>query len=172
MGCAVQLLDVPFCRRHGALGPLMLDRIRALFSADPSVPSDDAAAHHLAAAVLLVEVAKADHALDQIELQRLSAMLQRHWSLSDQDLTDLVAAAQNASDAHVSLHEHIELINRHFSVEQKFELVCSLWQVAIADDSIHHHEELLVRRIADLLYVPHRDFIRAKHLAIEGRRGI
>jgi len=153
------------------LESLMLDRIRALFSAAPGAPSDDTAAHHLAAAVLLVEVAKADHALDQVELQRLGAMLQRNWSLNDQDLADLVAAAQDASDAHVSLHEHIDLINRHFSVDQKFELVCSLWEVAIADDSIHHHEELLVRRIADLLYVPHRDFIRAKHLAIEGGKG-
>jgi uncharacterized tellurite resistance protein B-like protein len=39
--------------------------------------------------------------------------------------------------------------------------------VALADREIHHHEEALVRRLADLLHVPHREFIRAKHLALD-----
>jgi uncharacterized tellurite resistance protein B-like protein len=38
-----------------------------------------------------------------------------------------------------------------------------LWQVAYADGSLDPYEEALVRKIADLIYVPHREFIQAKH---------
>ena len=74
----------------------------------------------------------------------------------------LVAVARDSSETSVSLHEHVDLINRNFTPEQKFELVRGMWQVACADDQIHHHEEALIRRLADLLYVSHSDFIRSK----------
>jgi len=38
-----------------------------------------------------------------------------------------------------------------------------LWRVAFADGRIDRYEEALVRKIAELIYVPHRDFIRARH---------
>jgi len=37
-----------------------------------------------------------------------------------------------------------------------------LWQVAFADGHLDPYEEALVRKIADLIYVPHRDFIQSK----------
>ena len=37
-----------------------------------------------------------------------------------------------------------------------------MWQVAYADGHLDHYEEHLIRRVADLLYVEHRDFIQAK----------
>lgn len=148
----------------------MLDRIRAFFVADEADPSGDPAALHLAAAALLIEVAKADQCLDQIELERLHDALARDWGLSGHDLADLVAAARNASDSSVSLHEYIDLINRRFSRQRKTDLVRSLWEVACADQQIHHYEEALIRRLADLLYVSHTDFIRTKHQVLDAPR--
>lgn len=145
----------------------MLDRIRTFFSAAEASPSDDPAVLHLAAAALLIEVAKADHCLDEIEVGRLRDALSRDWGLNEHDLSDLVAAARDASEASVSLHEHIDLINRRFSVQRKIDLVRSLWEVACADQHIHPHEEALIRRLADLLYVSHTDFIRSKHQALD-----
>ena len=37
-----------------------------------------------------------------------------------------------------------------------------LWQIAYANESLHIYEEHLVRKIADLLHVPHSAFIAAK----------
>lgn len=145
----------------------MLDRIRAFFSAEEPDDTVDERALHLAAAVLLVEVAKADHSFDQAEFDNLQAVLREHWSLSDEDLADLVQVARDTADTHVSLHRQIELINTHFDNPQKFELMRGLWQIACADGKIHHHEEHLIRRLADLLYVSHTDFIRSKHLVLE-----
>ena len=94
--------------------------------------------------------------------------MSRDWSVDEADLGDLVEVAKNASETSISLHEQIDLINRNFSAEQKFVLVRGLWQVACADRRIHHHEEALVRRLADLLYLSHTDFIRSKHQALGG----
>ncbi|MCB1922799.1 MAG: TerB family tellurite resistance protein [Gammaproteobacteria bacterium] len=144
----------------------MLDRIKQFFAADVATDEDDEAALHLAAAALLIEVAKADQSLQPIELERLAGALAGEWRLDEKDVTDLVDAAKTSSEDNVSLHEHVDLINRRFSPQRKFRLLRSLWDVACADGEIHPHEELLVRRLADLIYLSHTDFIRAKHLAL------
>lgn len=146
----------------------MLNRIKAFFSQPEQDGADDEAALHLAAAALLIEVAKSDHALEWIELDRMKAVLAQDWGVDETDLADLVEAAKSTSDTSVSLHEQIDLINRNFSPSQKFALVRGLWQVACADKRIHHHEEALIRRLADLLYLSHTDFIRSKHQALDG----
>lgn len=145
----------------------MLDKIRQFLAAPEAEAGDDEAALHLAAAMLLIEVAKADHSLDGDEVARIKDVLATKWGLGDADLNDLVKVAQDSSDTSVSLHRHIDLINRNFSPAQKIDLVRGLWDVACADASIHHHEEALIRRLADLLYVSHRDFIRTKHRALD-----
>jgi uncharacterized tellurite resistance protein B-like protein len=141
----------------------MLGRLRDFFAApDMVVEGDDEAALHLAAAMLLIEVAKADHNLDDEELERMKQVLARNWGLGAQDLAELLAVARDSSDSSVSLHRHIDLINSNFSPSQKNQLVRGLWEVAYSDDAIHHHEEALIRRLADLIYVSHSDFIRTK----------
>ena len=147
----------------------MLKKIQAFFAAEESNDVDDEAALHLAAAVLLIEVAKSDHSLGDMEIERLKGVLRRDWALDDSDLSELVSVAQDAADANASLHEQIALINGNFSAQQKLSLVRGLWEVAYADDELHHHEELLIRRLADLMYISHTDFIRSKHRVLEAK---
>ncbi len=42
-------------------------------------------------------------------------------------------------------------------------MVEMLWQVALADRRLDKHEDHLVRRIAELLYVSHSDLIRIRN---------
>jgi uncharacterized tellurite resistance protein B-like protein len=42
-----------------------------------------------------------------------------------------------------------------------------LWRVALSDVHIDKYEEGLIRKVADLLFVPHVDFIQAKHRALQ-----
>ena len=58
--------------------------------------------------------------------------------------------------------EFTSLINSNYTLEQKVSLVECLWRIAYADETLHKYEEHLVRKIADLLYVPHSAFIAAK----------
>jgi uncharacterized tellurite resistance protein B-like protein len=41
-------------------------------------------------------------------------------------------------------------------------LLEALWRVAQADAIVHKYEEHLIRRVADLIHVPHRGYIAAK----------
>lgn len=148
----------------------MLDRIRAFFAnAEESDGADDEAALHLAAAVLLVEVARSDQTFGDVELERLGDILRREWQLGDDDLAELLEVATDTAEASASLHEQVALINANFSKEQKLRLLRGLWEVAYLDDELHHHEELLIRRLTDLMHVSHSDFIREKHRVLEAR---
>jgi len=149
----------------------MLEKIRALFAGNAAEAGDNEAALHLAAAVLLVEVAGSDHNIDETEILRLRSTLRRDWQLNEADLDGLVAVARDASGASDSLQEHIDVINRNFSPARKLGLVRSLWQAACADGQIHRDEEQLIRRLADLLHVSSEEFIRSKHWARDPQEG-
>ena len=41
-----------------------------------------------------------------------------------------------------------------------------MWAIAAADGDADSHEEQLIRRVSELLYVSHGDFIRAKLAAL------
>lgn len=121
---------------------------------------------HIAAAVLMISVANADHEVDDNELHRIVEGLIDSWSISDEAAAELLEVAQKISDKEASLHEHVSVINANFTPESKGMLVKCLWDVACADGEIHHYEEHLIRRIADLIYVPHSEFMRGKHRAL------
>ena len=54
-----------------------------------------------------------------------------------------------------------EYLTINFYYDQK-EVLNSVWAIAFADGEMDKHEEHLIRRIADLLYLNHKDFINAK----------
>ena len=144
----------------------MLSTLRQLFESLDE-PNDQDALHrqHIAVVILLLEVAKSDYKLQQRELDRLLKVIRERWCLSDEEANELLAAATREADQHASLHEHLKLINTRLDYPQRCSLVSGLWEVAWADDEIHHYEEHLIRRLADLMYVSHADFIRTKHQA-------
>ena len=144
----------------------MFAALKSLFEDATETPSTESQIQS-AAALLLIEVAKADQSIEQEELDRIQQVLSEHWSLTTDELEQLVSDATEKAKWSASLHEHVELVNAHFSQEQKYQLVLGLWRVACADQVIHHHEEHMVRRVADLLHVSHKDFIRSKHEALE-----
>jgi uncharacterized tellurite resistance protein B-like protein len=74
-------------------------------------------------------------------------------------LIDLAEAeAREATD----YYQFTSLINRHFSQEQRQRVVELMWRVAYADAELSAHEQHVVRKVADLLYVPHAAYIAAK----------
>ena len=54
------------------------------------------------------------------------------------------------------------LINEQFSQAQKILVIEMMWRVAYADAVLTGSEQQTVRKIAELLHVPHGDYIHAK----------
>lgn len=116
----------------------------------------------LAAAVLLTEIMKADHDMDEREQIMLKQVLNSLFDLNSEDLAQLLERARNQSDKANDLFQFTEAINAHWQSADKYKLIQGLWQVALSDNNLDKYEEHMIRRISDLLYIPHSEFIRAK----------
>ena len=150
----------------------MLDALRKFFDerlgADPAADAPAADAVELATAALLVEMQRADQVIDDADESAIRALLARHFALDEDAVARLVALANDRADQSVSLHDFTRLIHAHFDVAQKTTVVEMLWRVAFADGRVDDHEEHLVRKVADLLYLPQVAYIQAKERAKRG----
>lgn len=118
----------------------------------------------LAVAALLIEVAMADHQFSEVELRNLGIILERKFSLSHDELTELISLAKNETNHATSLHQFTQLINQYCTTEEKFKLMKAMWEMAYADGNLDKYEDYIIRKVADLIYIPHTEFIRAKSL--------
>lgn len=134
--------------------------------------STDALEHQLrlACAALMIEVLYADYSVAQGELDTLRQVLQYNFGLEKGEADRLIELADEERAEATDYYQFTSLINEFYTQEQKRDLVTRLWQMAYADDSVHKFEEHLVRRLADLLHVPHSAFIQSKHVA-SAKRG-
>lgn len=123
---------------------------------------------HLACAALLFEVSRVDFSVDEVELGALAKALEKKFALSGTQVQELIELAREEIRQSTSYHEFTNLINNSFQYEQKVQLVEMMWRVAYADQHLDRYEEHLVRKVAELLYVSHVDFIQAKHRALQG----
>lgn len=118
----------------------------------------------LAVAALLIEVALADQRLSEVELHSLTIILERKFSLAKDELTELIDLAKDETTRATSLHQFTQIVNQHCAMEEKFGLMKAMWEIAYADGDLDKYEDYMIRKVADLIYVPHTDFIRAKIL--------
>lgn len=119
-------------------------------------------------AALLVEVARSDHKLETEELLAIRVALENSAnSLSASELSQIIDDALLEADATISLHQHIRQINEHFDKEQKIQLIKQMWRVAYADGDLDKYEDYTIRKLSELLYLKHRDFMQAKLAVIE-----
>lgn len=140
----------------------MLEALSKLFTRDDGAPADPAADRRMAVAVLLLEIARADFDVGSSEHRTVRDLLGRHFGLDRADLDALLERAGRELRDAVSLHGFVDTLNGQLGYEERQQLIRMIWQVAYADGRLDPQEEHLVRRLADLLHVPHKDFIREK----------
>ena len=125
--------------------------------------SDDEHSLRLAVALLLMEVARADLEISEEERRIARQLLEQLFPVSTGQAQSLVDAAQREAERATSLYPFTSLVNRECDLDERSRIVGMLWNVSCANGKIDAHEEHLIRKVADLLYVPHSRFIQAKH---------
>lgn len=146
---------------------------------DDLLPSADIAADpharehglQLATAALLMEMAHADFAMDPAERDHAVALLSREFNLSPQEAARIAGLGEEQARAAVSLYEFTRALDTALSVSDKVRIIEMLWQIAYADGALDKYEESLMRKLADLLHLSHRQLIQAKHRVLEMRGG-
>jgi len=150
----------------------MLKRIKTALgnitgSSDKSVEKGNAESLEFSVAILLVEVMHADHQLDEQEISMVIQLLQQQFELDEAAARNLFSQANEKMKDVVSLHQYTSHVNATLSYQEKKILMTNLWRIVFSDGRIDKYEEHLVRRVADLIHVGHKDFIKAKHIAQE-----
>ncbi|HKJ22469.1 MAG TPA: TerB family tellurite resistance protein [Gammaproteobacteria bacterium] len=156
----------------------MMKAIREFFDAHLRPESDEAAqigrerTLELATAALLIEITRADNEVKQEERDAVTHAIQRLFAeLSQEETAELIRLAEQQASEATSLFQFTNLVDKNFSREEKIHIVEMLWRVVYADDDKDMNEEYLVRKIADLLHVSHKDFIRTRYIVEDDLKG-
>jgi len=137
-----------------------------LRSSDGGDPAEREHALRLATATLLIEIVRADYREDLTENEAVFAELTRFFDLSEDEAAMLVRQAEQEADRAVTLQGFTRLLHERLSQNEKHAVIELLWRVALSDDHLDKHEDHLVRKLADLLYVSHGDLIRIRNAVI------
>lgn len=120
-------------------------------------------------ATLMIEMARADGEMSGVEIQQIGQLLEQRFNLDSGELEALLALASDKADHATSLFQFTSELKTLLDTPSRVEMIDLLWAVAYADAKLDKYEEQLVRKVADLLYVPHSEFIAAKHRALDKR---
>lgn len=153
----------------------MIERFKQYFEKHLSPAAEDEAVDqdrlHLAAAALLVEMSRADGEVKEDEQVAIARALRKAFDIDEDKTAELIELAEVEIADSTCYHQFTSLINNNFSKAQKAQVVEMLWEVAYADADMEKYEEHLLRRLSDLLYVPHAEFIQSK-LRVKERLGL
>ena len=144
----------------------MITKIQALLKKYTHMPQeqqlDREQALRMAAVALLMEVAHADSRVRDEERQVILRIIERCYSVSAEQAIEIADAAERHVHDLTSLYPLTRLLASECSIQERVAIVRLLWEVTFADGHVDKHEEHLVRKVADLLYVPHSQFIRTR----------
>ena len=121
----------------------------------------------VATAALLLEMMRMDNRFADEERAAVVESLRQLFGLAPDQLETLLALADQEVRQASGYYQFTSLINKGCNAGQKVRIIENMWVVAMADGHLDAHEEHLMRKIADLLYVGRADYIAAKQRARE-----
>ncbi|SMN12012.1 hypothetical protein SPBRAN_215 [uncultured Candidatus Thioglobus sp.] len=145
----------------------MLATIKDFFDQyiSPQVDAEEDEQHQLklATAALLIGMMHQDHQVGKEEIKAVKMALKEKFSLTEDECNKLFVLAEKQYAEAVDYHQFTHLIAKNFTQTEKIKVIELLWSIAYADKCLDALEEHMVRKIADLIYVSHKDFLQTKH---------
>jgi len=141
----------------------MLQKLFNWFEQEAEEP--EVARVELAAAVLMVEVIMADHQVSDDEERVLKERITQSLKLPPSEVDAMMVEARKEQEQTLDLYQYTTVINEQFSVLEKYALLVDLWLLSYANGTVDKFEDALIRKVSELLYLSHSDFMQAKHEA-------
>jgi uncharacterized tellurite resistance protein B-like protein len=116
----------------------------------------------LATAAVLLDIAYADGTFTPAEDGNVAAFLAERFSLSPDDAKELMDAADEIRKKTVDHFALTHYIRKNSPLEERIEIVKTMWRLAFSDGKLTDYEGYLVRKLADLLGLEHHVMIEAK----------
>lgn len=136
--------------------------VKSMLESADQKPAERSHNLQLAAAALLIEVSAADFKRHPEERQAVFDALTKVFELDEATVESLIEDADQLVHTATSLYEFTRVLNEHCSHQEKLYLLEQCWRVAFADGHLDKYEDHRIRRLSELLHIPHREFIQTK----------
>ena len=141
----------------------LLDKLFKKSSDSTSDSNLDIHQLQLATCILLIEVSKSDDDYDEVEQEKIISLVKDKFSLTDGEIEEVFSVSNNHHNKMISLFEWTDIINKECSYDQKLVIIGFMWDIAFIDSKIDKYEDYTIRKVCDLIYVKHKDFINLKN---------
>jgi uncharacterized tellurite resistance protein B-like protein len=145
----------------------MLDKLKHFFhkSDTPTAENQKEARTHklrVATCALFLEMARIDEVFSPEEMATVLGILKAQYGLSEEEADALVAEADRELEESLDLWQFARLINENYSVDEKIEIIETLWYMVFVDGKMDQHEHYLMNKLKNLLRLSHNQLIDAK----------
>jgi uncharacterized tellurite resistance protein B-like protein len=139
---------------------------------DPAAPSFMAGSDIVegsarqAAALLVLELAYADHALTSADRELVVSHLRNRWGLD----SGSPPPPEAEDERRTRFREYAQRLRQRFGQNERLALVERMWTVAFSDGAIGHHEDRLMHLAGELLGISQKELIEIRsRLQTQGR---
>jgi len=126
-------------------------------------PGEDKDVNNLIAlGVLLWEVAQADEKFLPNEEEEIKNVLLKFEDIKKEDMPIVLRAIQEASLEKIDLYSFTREVTKDLQREDKIFILENLFRVACVDQDLDEREHEIIRKIANLFRLDHKEFINSK----------
>ena len=145
----------------------MLSNLKRFFKpsvSDRALDSDGDTEHdvRIATCALFLEMARIDETFTAEEMETILSILKEKYGLSQEHADALVAEADKEMEDSVDLWQFARLINDNYSLNEKIEIIETLWRMVYVDGKMDAYEHYLMNKLKNLLRLSHDQLIGAK----------
>lgn len=115
----------------------------------------------IAAAVLMVEVARLDTDYSGSETDRICSIMQREFGMSLDQASELLNTAEERHEEAYTNWLFTKTIKEKAGLEERSKVMEHLWDIAYADGELHELEADLLLRIGQAMELPESERIHA-----------
>ena len=117
---------------------------------------------------LLVEAANIDEVFEEKEKKIIASIIEKQFKIKNTKLVNETIEKVNESlKIGSDLVSNTKQVKNNWSLEKRKEVIEMLWKVCLIDNNIDPYEDMLIRKIAGLLYVEAKDSNDAKLKALK-----
>ena len=139
-----------------------------LFSKKKQTPSEQKINDEVLAVIyLMIEAANIDEVFEEREKKIIAAIIKKQFQIeSDSLVVETIEKVNENLRDNADLITHTKKVKDSWSLEKRKEVIEMLWKVCLIDNNVDPYEDMLIRKIAGLLYVEAKDSNDAKKKAL------
>ena len=139
-----------------------------LFTKKKQTPSEQKINDDVLAVIyLMIEAANIDEVFEEREKKIIATIIKNQFQIeSDSVVEETIEKVNENLRDNADLITHTKKVKDSWSLEKRKEVIEMLWKVCLIDKNVDPYEDMLIRKIAGLLYVEAKDSNDAKKKAL------